>query len=295
MLYVRDGAPFTPLLAGGEQEASQRAGTENMAGIAALGAVLDALESGDAFATMSTLEAHRTILATALKESFPGLVFNTPLELSLPTTLNISVPHISAKALINLFDAAGLRVSGGSACSAARAEPSYVLQAMGLPAWQTNSAVRLSFGPADDHQFIQAASARLRICGEVYRANPVLATEPGAAELHLGPHGAGQADLELSASAVRQAIRARPKPVLVDVREVYEQLLNPASDLDAERVPPAQLSHGLERWSELPAEVPVIFICRSGKRASEAASALRRRGHVNAWSLAGGLALWAPA
>ena len=43
MLYVRRGAPFTPLLAGGGQEGGMRSGTENMPGIAALGAVLDAI------------------------------------------------------------------------------------------------------------------------------------------------------------------------------------------------------------------------------------------------------------
>ena len=37
MLYVREGAPFTPLLAGGGQESASRSGTENTAGIAALG------------------------------------------------------------------------------------------------------------------------------------------------------------------------------------------------------------------------------------------------------------------
>src|SRR5450830_1225023 len=46
MLYVRRGAPFTPLMVGGGQEGGLRSGTENMAGIAAFGAVLAALEQG---------------------------------------------------------------------------------------------------------------------------------------------------------------------------------------------------------------------------------------------------------
>ena len=49
LLYVREGAPFTPLMAGGGQEDSLRSGTENMSGIAALGAVLGALEEGFTF------------------------------------------------------------------------------------------------------------------------------------------------------------------------------------------------------------------------------------------------------
>lgn len=171
MLYVREGAPFTPLMIGGGQESALRAGTENMAGIAALGAVLQALENGHPFQHHAALVAHRERLALALSEAFPGLVFNAPTELCLPTTLNFAVPGLSAKLLLDLFDAAGLRVSGGSACSAAKAQPSYVLEAMGLPAWQAAGAVRLSFGPADNADLIERACTRIRACGSALRAS----------------------------------------------------------------------------------------------------------------------------
>jgi cysteine sulfinate desulfinase/cysteine desulfurase-like protein/glyoxylase-like metal-dependent hydrolase (beta-lactamase superfamily II)/rhodanese-related sulfurtransferase len=169
LLYVRDGAPFTPLLAGGGQEGASRAGTENMSGIAALGAVLNALEDGRTFADAATLAGFRDQLAMALREAFPSLVFNAPPALCLPTTLNFSVPGVSSRQLLDLFDAAELRVSGGSACSAAAARPSEVLTTMGLPAWQAASAVRLSFGPAADQAFITEACARIRGCGQALR------------------------------------------------------------------------------------------------------------------------------
>ena len=181
MLYVRDGAPFTPLLAGGGQEGALRSGTENMSGIAALGAVLEALEAGGTFADAVTLARHRDRLAAALQQAFPGLVFNAPPEICLPTTLSFAVPGVSSKLLLDLFDAAELRVSGGSACGAAKAQPSYVLQAMGLPAWQTASSVRLSFGPVADAAFIDEACTRIRICGESLRQSC------------LDPHARGQA------------------------------------------------------------------------------------------------------
>ncbi|HEV6968254.1 aminotransferase class V-fold PLP-dependent enzyme [Roseateles sp.] len=171
LLYVREAAPFTPLLAGGGQEGALRSGTENMSGIAALGAVLASLEDGQTFRDAATLVAYRRDLAEALHQAFPGLVFNAPPDLCLPTTLNFSVPGLSSKLLLDLFDAAELRVSGGSACSAAKAAPSYVLEAMGLPAWQTASAVRLSFGPVADRAFIDEACARIRVCGESLRAS----------------------------------------------------------------------------------------------------------------------------
>ena len=178
LLYVRDGAPFTPLMAGGGQEAAQRSGTENMAGVAALGAVLAALEDGGTFRDAATLQGWRDRLAEALVEAFPTLVFNAPPPLCLPTTLNFSVPGLASKLLLDVFDAADVRVSGGSACSAAKALPSYVLEAMGLPAWQTASAVRLSFGPASDDAFITEACERIRACGRSLRESCLLPSGP---------------------------------------------------------------------------------------------------------------------
>ncbi|MEL4177301.1 aminotransferase class V-fold PLP-dependent enzyme [Roseateles sp. PN1] len=171
LLYVREGAPFTPLMAGGGQEGSRRSGTENMSGIAALGAVLAALHDGQTFRDHATLSVYRQRLADALLDAFPGLVFNVPLDQSLPTTLNFAVPGLSSRLLQDLFDAAECRISGGSACSAAKAQPSFVLQAMGLPDWQAAGAVRLSIGPAVDKAFIDEACARIRACGESLRRN----------------------------------------------------------------------------------------------------------------------------
>lgn len=174
MLYVRAGAPFTPLMMGGGQEAGLRSGTENMAGIAALGAVLAALDDGKTFRSHAELVAFRAQLVTSLERAFPGIVFNMPFDLTLPTTLNFSVPGLSSKELLDLFDAACVRVSSGSACSAAKALPSYVLEAMHVPQWRASSAIRLSFGPLIDAATIAAACARIERCGEALRSSCLL-------------------------------------------------------------------------------------------------------------------------
>ena len=174
MLYVRAGAPFTPLMMGGGQEAGLRSGTENMAGIAALGAVLAALDDGKTFRSDAELAAFRAQLVASLERAFPGIVFNMPFDLSLSTTLNFSVPGLSSKELLDLFDAARVRVSSGSACSAAKALPSYVLEAMHVPQWRASSAIRLSFGPLIDAATIAAACARIERCGEALRSSCLL-------------------------------------------------------------------------------------------------------------------------
>ncbi|WMW82469.1 aminotransferase class V-fold PLP-dependent enzyme [Undibacterium cyanobacteriorum] len=169
MLYVHKDAPFTPLLAGGGQEGSLRSGTENVSGIAALGAVMQALSDGVTFRDHASLHRFRLQLLEAMKEAFPGLILNAPLEDTLPTTLNFSVPGLTSKEILDLFDAADVRVSAGSACSAAKAQPSFVLQAMSLPEWQAASAVRVSFGPATTQEYIDEACKRVRVCGEALR------------------------------------------------------------------------------------------------------------------------------
>jgi len=188
MLYVREGAPYTPLMCGGGQEEGQRSGTENMAGIAAFGAVLAALERGDTFRCHEELLACRARLAKALRDAFPDIVFNAPLAHALPTTLNFSVPGASSSDLLEIFDAAGVRVSAGSACSAAKAAPSHVLDAMGLPVERSASAVRMSFGPLVDDATIDRACAQIARCGRalamsVLAPSPLPGAQPGRAGL----------------------------------------------------------------------------------------------------------------
>lgn len=194
MLYVRAGAPFTPLVMGGGQEDGQRSGTENMAGIAALGVVLAALERGDTFRHHDQLWAFRARLADSLRAALPGVVFNNPFDKALPTTLNFSVPGLSSRELMDVFDAAQVRVSAGSACSSSKAAPSYVLDAMGLPLWRSAGAIRMSFGPLVDEATIAEACARIARCGAALRASCLIASERGAAPhdglLQLGVEGA---------------------------------------------------------------------------------------------------------
>jgi cysteine sulfinate desulfinase/cysteine desulfurase-like protein/rhodanese-related sulfurtransferase len=288
LLYVREGAPLTPLMTGGGQESSVRAGTENMAGIAALGAVLGLLQEGRHFQDHATLVGFRDRLGAALLDAFPGLVFNARPEQSLPTTLNFSVPGLSSSVLMNLFDAAGVRVSSGSACSAAKAQPSYVLEAMGLPAWQTASAIRMSFGPADSAEFIDEACARIRACGQALRAHGASQSASLGSPMLAAPN-------ELSAPQLRAMLAAHPDTCLVDVREAYEQSLGGPAELcqhvGYQALPLSRVLEALPAWAAKP-EQRFVFFCRSGGRSAQAASALQQAGHSQCWSLSGGLALW---
>jgi len=297
MLYVREGAPFTPLIAGGGQEGSLRSGTENMSGIAALGAVLAALEEGSSFRDGAALQQFRLRLLEALRAAFPALVLNAPLETSLPTTLNFAVPGTPSKLLLDLFDAADVRVSGGSACSAAKAAPSFVLEAMGLPAWQSAGAIRMSFGPVADEAFIAEACARIRACGEALRVSRE--AEEAATVTAQAPAGAGEAPSVLDPKGLSELLARRPDTLLLDVRELYEQRLTQAPRFEAGtqvRAMPLSrlLSEPPAQWGlpELATASALVCFCRSGNRSAQAALALARAGHAQVFTLAGGLALW---
>lgn len=162
-LYVRQQAPYQPFIAGGGQESGARSGTENLPGIAALHAIFTELlkSNGSVFQAESVLWNYRQQLLAALTELFPQLVLNSDIPYIVPTTINFSVPGFLSKDILDLFDAGSIRVSAGSACSS-KASGSFVLDAMGLAAWRSEGAVRLSFGPAMTEAELATACAAIR-------------------------------------------------------------------------------------------------------------------------------------
>ena len=133
-----------PLLRGGGQELSRRAGTENVAGIAGFGAAakaaLAALE-GEAI----RLEGLRSSLEDGLRQTPSAIVFANAAP-RLPNTTLFTVPGLRAETAVIGFDLAGIAVSSGSACSSGKVQPSHVLEAMGFGPEIAQGAVRLSLG-----------------------------------------------------------------------------------------------------------------------------------------------------
>ncbi len=171
LLFPKD-APLTPLIAGGGQEQGFRSGTENLPGVAALGAILQELNQPkkNIFRTHHQLIDFRLRFINSLTHAFPEIVFNTPLDCAVPTTLNFAVAGFTSKEIMDLFDAADLRVSSGSACGSALVA-SYVLDAMGIDQWRSQGAIRLSFGPAITDQQVTAACQRIQEAGQSLTAS----------------------------------------------------------------------------------------------------------------------------
>lgn len=144
----RDAAvPFpAPLIRGGGQERGARAGTENVAGIAAFGAAAAAalVDLGADAGDMRTL---RDRLEAGLRSASPDIVvFGAGAE-RLPNTTLFALNGMKAETAVIAFDLEGVAVSSGAACSSGKVQPSHVLAAMGVPPQLARAAVRVSLGP----------------------------------------------------------------------------------------------------------------------------------------------------
>lgn len=144
VVLAEDVQGLEPLLRGGGQELGRRAGTENVAGIAAFGAAAKAAIA--ALADDSPrLASLRERLEQGLKQT-PGMIVFSEGAPRLPNTTLFTVPGLKAETAVIGFDLAGIAVSSGSACSSGKVQPSHVLDAMGFPKDLAQGAVRLSLG-----------------------------------------------------------------------------------------------------------------------------------------------------
>ncbi|MGA8612162.1 MAG: cysteine desulfurase family protein [Xanthobacteraceae bacterium] len=134
-----------PLIRGGGQERGIRAGTENVAGIAAFGAATAAAR--DQFAAEAAhMKGLRHALESGLKAvSQNAVIFGETAE-RLPSTTLFSVEGMKAETAVIAFDLEGVAVSSGAACSSGKVQPSHVLAAMGVPQALLRGAVRVSLG-----------------------------------------------------------------------------------------------------------------------------------------------------
>lgn len=142
-LYLRKGTPFRPLLVGGHQEKSRRAGTENTAAIIALGKACQ-LAGQHMEAENTTVKARRDRLQSALMAVIPNARINGDGAGRLPNTTSIAFEFVEGEAILMLLSELGICASSGSACTSGSLEPSHVLRAMGVPFTCAHGSIRFS-------------------------------------------------------------------------------------------------------------------------------------------------------
>ncbi|WP_025036037.1 cysteine desulfurase family protein [Bradyrhizobium sp. DOA9] len=163
-LVMREGiGGLEPVLRGGGQEQSRRAGTENIAGIAAFGAAVKA-----ALQTLpedaKRMASLRDLLENGLRD-IPGTTVFAKDVGRLPNTVLFTAPGLKAETAVIGFDLEGIAVSSGSACSSGKVQPSHVLSAMGYDPGVAQGAVRLSLGWSTEPDGINRALEAWRKLG----------------------------------------------------------------------------------------------------------------------------------
>ena len=144
-LYVRRGIELSPLIVGGAQEGSRRAGTENVPGILGLAAAVK-LVRGHRADERARLLGLRERLVNAMQASGPGVIVNGPKGEVAPHVVSVCFEGADAEMLQIRLNQEGFAVSLGSACNSKSIEPSHVLTAMGLPREQIEATLRVSLG-----------------------------------------------------------------------------------------------------------------------------------------------------
>jgi cysteine desulfurase len=142
-LFIREKTKIAPLIIGGHQEKSLRAGTENVAGIVGLGKACElAVRHIDEENTR--VKGLRDRLERELLARCKGAKRNGDPPQRLPNTSNISYEFIEGEGILLLLDEKGIAASSGSACTTGSLQPSHVMMAMGLPYTLAHSSIRLS-------------------------------------------------------------------------------------------------------------------------------------------------------
>jgi cysteine desulfurase len=209
VLFVRRSVRLAPLFHGGSHERQRRAGTENVAGIVALGKAAELANTwltaepaestqnlggpqesgGPSFAVSSqrvgclspnptALAALRDRLEQTLLREIPESGVNGANSPRVCNTSSLYFDHLEAEALVIALDLKGLSVSGGSACQSGASEPSHVLTAMGLPPARARATIRISLSRLTTETeidtaltLIPTAVARLRELSPAWRKN----------------------------------------------------------------------------------------------------------------------------
>ena len=140
-LFVKEGTPLSPLMAGGAQERSMRAGTENVAGIVGMAAALRFCTENLDLTRKRLLRVEKRLIA-----ALDGADFLINGSDRAPGILSLSFRGADGETILHRLDLKGIAVSTGAACDSVRTRTSHVIDALGVPHEYANGTVRISFG-----------------------------------------------------------------------------------------------------------------------------------------------------
>lgn len=147
-LYIKKGTKISPYADGGAQERNLRAGTENVASIAAMAYALkkNCGRMDEAAARLLRMEHN---FLHALDAVGVDYVRNGAAS-HIPGNISISIKNAMGEMLLHRLDLKDICISTGSACDSENTQVSHVIQAIGVPAEYAKGTIRISFGADND-------------------------------------------------------------------------------------------------------------------------------------------------
>ena len=167
LLYVRKGLRPEPLIYGGTQERSRRAGTENVAGIVGFGRAAELSRERMEAATARMLELSGR-LKERIKAQIPDVRINGEGAECLPGHVSVCIPPVEGESVLIQLDLQGICASSGSACTIGSSEPSHVLLAMGRTPEEAKGSLRFTLSEENTMEEVdEIAEALKKIVGNV--------------------------------------------------------------------------------------------------------------------------------
>ena len=159
-LYIADKIKVKNLIFGGGQQNGMRSGTENVAGIAAMGLAAKMLYQ-DFDRKIERLYELREDFLDGIGD-IPDLLVNGPAgRKCAPHIISLTVPGVRAEVLLHALEGKGVYVSSGSACASNRPHTSKTLEAIHLPRVYLDNTIRISLSEMTTREDMQQASEAL--------------------------------------------------------------------------------------------------------------------------------------
>lgn len=151
VLIIPENYPFNAFIKGGGQEQSRRSGTENVLGIASLGAVMEDIQNE----CWENAKNHRDFLENELLTKHSNIIVIGKNEQRVANTSLLTMPGVKNDLQVINFDLENIHVSAGSACSSGKVKQSKVLKALGFSDEIASTTLRVSLPPDVEKEDVQ--------------------------------------------------------------------------------------------------------------------------------------------
>ena len=143
-LYADSRVKIHPMILGGGQQKGMRSGTDNVPGIAGMGAAAKKIY-GNLEENIARMKELKEYFAGELGKIENTFINGPKPQDGAPHILNVSFVGVRSEVLLHSLEDMGIYVSAGSACSSHKRGGSPTLTAAGIPQERREAAVRFSF------------------------------------------------------------------------------------------------------------------------------------------------------